>query len=61
MELPELLNQYLLSDLQANISYVLSLEAVAEDGTGEEAFVQWFQGKIDTTIVTYPFISTKRK
>ena len=46
MELPELLNQYLLSDLQPGISYLMTLATVADDDMSEEAYLQWYQGMI---------------
>ena len=45
MNLPGDLNQYLLTGLQQGTSYMMTLSAEAGDEIGEEALIQWYQGR----------------
>ena len=51
MDLPSELNQYLLSNLQPGTSYILTLAAVANGETSEEAYFQWYQGNRPTLAI----------
>lgn len=47
MTLPADLDQYILGDLQSGTSYLLTLAATSTGEVGEEAYAQWYQGKME--------------